>query len=271
MMRTFLGVPIESKGDVIGAFYLTEKRRRGQFTDADQTIIETLAAHAAVAVENARLLERSRELTIVEERNRLARELHDAVNQTLFSVALAAETAAMLVDEQPERAKEQMAAVRELARAAMDEMRSLIFELRPAELETDGLGPTLEKHVQVLKRIYGPEIELAVEGDRPLDPELEREVFRIAQEALGNALKHAEANRLNVRLQLDRRIVLSVSDNGSGFDPAGAQARRRLGLVSMRERAEALGGELTIESTPGEGTTVTLEADLDGRHSSSRR
>jgi signal transduction histidine kinase len=271
MMRTFLGVPIESKGEVIGAFYLTEKRRREHFTDADQAIIEKLAAHAAVAVENARLLERSRELTVVEERNRLARELHDAVNQTLFSVALAAETAALLVDEQPERAKAQMQGVRELARTAMDEMRSLIFELRPAELETDGLVPTLEKHVQVLRRVYKPEIELEVDGERPLDPELEREIFRIAQEALGNALKHAEADRLHVRLHLDNRIVLSVSDDGAGFDPAGSQARRRLGLVSMRERAESLGGELTIESAPGEGTTVTLEADLDGRHSGSRR
>jgi signal transduction histidine kinase len=271
MMRTFLGVPIVSKDEVIGAFYLTEKRRREQFTDADQAIIETLAAHAAVAIENARLLERSRELTIVEERNRLARELHDAVNQTLFSVSLAADTAAMLVETDPGRAQAQMEGVRELARTAMEEMRSLIFELRPAELEAEGLVPTLRKHVQVLARIYGREIDLEVDGERALEPELEREIFRIAQEALGNALKHSEADRLAVRLHVDRRLVLAVSDNGAGFDPDGPRARRHLGLVSMRERAEALGGELTIVSASGEGTTVTLEADLDGRNSSSRR
>jgi signal transduction histidine kinase len=271
MMRSFLGVPILSKGEVIGAFYLTEKRKREQFTEADQHLIESLAAHAAVAIENARLLERNRELTIVEERNRMARELHDAVNQTLFGVSLAAESAGMLVDTEPARAKAQMETVRELARTAMEEMRSLIFELRPAELEADGLVPTLRKHVAVLRRVYGREIELEVRGERRLEPDVEQEVFRIAQEALGNALKHSEARRLSVRLHLDGRIVLAVSDDGAGFDTSGPQARRHLGLVSMRERAQALGGELTIVSAAGEGTTVTLEADLDGRDSSSRR
>ncbi len=273
MMRSFLGVPILAKGEVIGAFYITEKRgrRRGQFTEADQQLIETLAAHAAVAIENARLHERSRELTIVEERNRLARDLHDAVNQTLFSVSLTAEAAALLVESDPARAKAQMETVRELARSAMEEMRSLIFELRPAELEADGLVPTLRKHVAVLRRVYGREIELDVHGERRLDAGLEQEVFRIAQEALGNALKHSEANRMTVRLNVDSRLVLSVTDDGTGFDPAGPRARRHLGLVSMRERAQALGGELTIVSSAGEGTTVTLEADLDGHDSSSRR
>lgn len=271
MMRSFLGVPISSKGEVIGAFYLTEKRKREQFTEGDLQLIESLAAHAAVAIENARLLERSRELTIVEERNRMARELHDAVNQTLFGVSLAAESAGMLVDTEPERAKAQMETVRDLARTAMEEMRSLIFELRPAELEADGLVPTLRKHIAVLRRVYGREIELDVHGERRLEPEVEQEVFRIAQEALGNALKHSDGQRLSVQLHLDGRLVLAVSDDGAGFDPAGPRAGRHLGLVSMRERAQALGGELTIVSAAGEGTTVTLEADVDGRDSSSRR
>ena len=271
MMRSFLGVPIVSKGEVIGAFYLTEKKRRVQFTENDQELIELLAAHAAVAIENAHLLERSRELSVVGERNRLARELHDAVNQTLFSVSLAAESAALLVETDTKRAKAQLETVRELTRAAMDEMRALIFELRPAELDADGLVPTLQDHVQVLRRVYGREIDLEVEGERRLEPDVEREVFRIAQEALGNALKHSEARRLAVRLHLNRRLLLTVTDHGPGFDPEGPQARRHLGLVSMRERAEALGGELTIASAAGAGTTVTLEAELDGRHSSSRR
>src|SRR2546421_5631027 len=165
-MRSFLGVPIVSGGEAIGAFYLTDKKgRRGSvFSDADQEVIETLAAHAAVAIQNARLYERSRELTVVEERNRLARELHDAVNQTLFSVSLTAHAAALLVESDPERAKQELAQIRELVRAAMAEMRSLIFELRPADVAADGLAVTLQKHVDVLRRVYGTEIELDADG-----------------------------------------------------------------------------------------------------------
>src|ERR671939_501173 len=141
----------------IGSFYLTDKKgeRGAVFDDADQELIETLAGHAAVAIQNARLYERSRELTVVEERNRLARELHDAVNQTLFSVSLTADAAALLVDTEPEKAKRQLREVRELVRAAMDEMRSLIFELRPGDVGSDGLAVTLQKHVDVLRRVDG--------------------------------------------------------------------------------------------------------------------
>ncbi len=261
-MTSFLGVPILSRGTIIGAFYLTDKRPR--FTDADQELIETLATHAAIAIENARLFERSRELSIVEERNRLARELHDAVTQTLFSVALTAEAAATLVDADPEAARRQIQAVQELARDAMQEMRSLIFELRPGDLGTDGLVPTLRKHVDVLRRVYGTDVELEVDGERRLDAALEKEVFRVAQEALSNALKHSGAGRVRVQVQMpDGRIVLTVSDDGAGFDPETAPVRsRRLGLVSMRERAEALGGSLSVESRPGAGTRVRLEVPL---------
>ncbi len=273
-MRSFLGVPIVSKGAVIGAFYLTDKRgrKRAVFTDADRQLIELLAAHAAVAIENTRLAERSRELTVVEERNRLARELHDSITQSLFSLGLTAEAAAMLVDTDPARAKEQMETVRDLARSVLEEMRSLIFELRPAELEADGLPATLRKHVEVLRRVHGREIELAVDLDRRLDTEVEREVFRVTQEALANALKHAQARRLAVRLACpDGRLSLTVEDDGSGFDLSSPQAGRHLGLVAMRERAEALGAALTIDSAPGRGTSVTLEVDTERGNSRSRR
>jgi signal transduction histidine kinase len=266
-MRSFLGVPIVAKGEVVGAFYLTDKKggQRALFTEADEQLIELLAAHAAVAIENARLYERSRELTIVEERNRLARELHDAVSQSLFSVSLTAEAAAQLVGSDPERARDQLAIVRDLTRTAMDEMRSLIFELRPAELGEDGLASTLRKHVHVLRSVYGKEINLEVDGQRPLRPEVEKEVFRIAQEALANALKHARPERVEVSLRLpDGRLRLAVVDDGAGFDPASPRAGKRLGLSSMRERAEALGGELVVTSQPGAGTTVMLEVDIGG-------
>lgn len=271
-MHSFLGVPIVSKGTVIGAFYLTDKRgRRGaQFTEDDERVIEALAAHAAIAIENARLHERSRELSTVEERKRLARELHDSVTQTLFSLSLTAEAAAAHLDSDAAQARAELDQLRELARAAMEEMRALIFELRPAELEADGLVPALRKHVEVLRRVYDRRIELVVDGERRLEPALEKGVFRIAQEALGNALRHAEAERIEVGIRMpDGSVELSVSDDGRGFDPIEAQVTsRRLGLVSMRERAEELAGELRIDSHLGGGTTVRLEVsrrDADSR------
>jgi signal transduction histidine kinase len=262
-MRTFLGVPIVSRGDVIGAFYLTEKRggRCEQFTAEDQDLIRTLAAHAAIAIENARLHERSRELSTIEERKRLARELHDSVTQTLFSIGLTAEAATELLDAEPDRAREQLGHLQELTRTAMLEMRSLIFELRPAELETEGLAGALRKHVEVLRRLHDQEIELTVDGDRRLPPDVERALLRIAQEALGNALRHADAGHVRLALEArDSHVMLRVDDDGRGFDPDEAATRsRRLGLTSMRERADALGGTLTIDSAPGRGTTVEAE------------
>jgi signal transduction histidine kinase len=142
----------------------------------------------------------------------------------------------------------------------MDEMRSLVFELRPAELGSDGLVATLRKHVEVLRRVHGQAIDFEVQGERPLGAAAEREVLRIAQEALTNALKHADAERLAVRLAFpDGRVELAVSDDGAGFDPNAPAAGRHLGLVSMRERARAIGGRLEVDSRPGAGTTVRLE------------
>ncbi len=268
-MRTFLGVPIVSRGEVIGAFYLTEKKgeRGAEFTDEDEELIRTLAAHAAIAIENARLYERSRELSTIEERKRLARELHDSVTQTLFSIGLTAEAASELVEADPARARAQLGHLQELTRAAMAEMRSLIFELRPAELETEGLAAALRKHVEVLRRLYQQQIELRVEGDRRLPPDVEKGLLRIAQEALGNALRHSCASHVLLTLDAhDSRVELGVADDGSGFDPDEAvQRSRRLGLTSMRERAEALGGTLSIDSKPGKGTRITVEVRTGGR------
>jgi signal transduction histidine kinase len=259
-MRSFLGVPIVARGGIIGALYLTDKEGAEQFSGADERLIVLLAAHAAIAIENARLHERSRELSIVEERNRLARELHDSVTQQLFGVVLAAESAGELL-ERGEAAGEQLGRVQALARGAMEELRSVVFELRPASLEAEGLGQVLRKHVDVLRRVTGREIELRVASPPSLRPAAAGQVFRIAQEALQNALRHAGAERIEVRLEDGGgRLALSVADDGRGFDASAPGLRgRRLGLTSMEERAAELGGRLAIESRPGEGTTVRLE------------
>jgi signal transduction histidine kinase len=260
-MRSFLGVPIVSGGEAIAAFYLTDREGADQFDDTDQRLIEMLAPHAAVAIENARLMERSRELSIVEERNRLARELHDSVSQKLFGLVLTAESAATLLERDTGAAAEQVARLGELAQEALAELRGLIFELRPPSLEEEGLAATLRKHVDMVRRVHGRDIELRIAGSARPAPEAEGDMLRIAQEALNNALRHADAGRIELRYEArDHRLVVTVADDGIGFDPAAPGVRsRRLGLTSMEERARALGGTLSVVSRPGEGTTVTLE------------
>jgi signal transduction histidine kinase len=260
-MHSFLGVPIVAPEGVIGAFYLTEKEGESNFTIADQELIQLLAAHAAIAITNARLYEQSRELSILSERNRLALELHDAVSQKLFSLVLNAEAAATLLDRDANEARAQVVKLQELATQALDELRSLIFELRPPDLERDGLCGALRKHVDVLRRLQPTQIEL--KGDLELAPDLRRDqdVFRIAQEALQNALRHAHATHILLRLRAeDGRLLLDVEDDGVGFDPDAADVRsQRLGLTSMEERAQRLGARLEVRSAQGAGTTVHLE------------
>ena len=266
-MRSFLGVPIVAPEGVIGAFYLTEKESGGNFDAADQAVIELLAAHAAIAITNAGLNERSRELSMLEARNRVALELHDAVSQKLFSLVLTAEAAGTQLERDPGVARAHVERLRVLASEALEELRSLILELRPPELARDGLCGALRKHVEMLRRLHHVEIDVDIDdtvgaaaggGHGARDSE----VFRVAQEALQNAIRHAAPGRLGVRLgRRDGRLELEVSDDGAGFDPAEPELRaRRLGLTSMEERAQRLGGTLEIRSAPGAGTTVRLEA-----------
>jgi signal transduction histidine kinase len=262
-MRSFLGVPIIAAEGVIGAFYLTDKEGAAEFGAADQELIELLASHAAIAITNARLYERSRELSILSERNRLALELHDAVSQKLFSVVLTAEAAATLLERDRGATRAQIERVGELAREALDELRSLIDELRPADLERDGLTGTLRKHVEVLRPLHAAELELELaEAASAGNAERDHELLRIAQEAIQNALRHASARRVGIRLaERGQGIELEVADDGIGFDPSAPQLRaRRLGLTSMEERARRVGGELEIRSQPGRGTTVRVRA-----------
>jgi signal transduction histidine kinase len=261
-MRSFLGVPIVIRDEVLGAVYLTEKEDGSMFSAADQKLIQLLAAHAAIAIENARLYQRSRELSIIEERNRLARELHDSVTQRLFGVALAAESASTLLGRDPGAVE--LGRVSELARGAMEELRAVVFELRPGSLEAEGLATVLRKHVEVLRRVSGQQIELRVCDVPRLAPGPATQVLRIAQEALGNAMRHSAAKRISVKLGgADGRLFMKVIDDGCGFDPAGPEVRgQRLGLTSMEERATELGGTLTVSSEIGAGTTVRLEVPV---------
>ena len=263
-MGSFLGVPIVFKGDVIGAFYLTDKVGAAEFSADDEELVGVLAAHAAVLMEHARLYEQSRELSVLDERNRLARELHDAMTQTLFSLRLTVEAAASLLPDDPARAAAELANARDLLDAAFSELRVLIFELRPPALEDDGLAATLAKHLAVVGRAHGLAVAVSAAGQAQVPAHVERELFRIVQEAVSNAVRHARASSLDVSLVFGGSAVrASVRDDGAGFDPGARGVRsRHLGLTSMRERAAALGGRLVVDSAAGEGTTVRVEVPL---------
>jgi signal transduction histidine kinase len=267
-MRSFLGVPIVAPEGVIGAFYLTEKESAATFDARDRELIELLASHAAIAITNARLYERSRELSILSERNRLSLELHDVVSQKLFSLNLAAEAANTLLDRGADEARPQLQRVRDLAREALAELRSLIFGLRPAELERDGLEGVLRKEATMLQRVHGVTVRIDSDGEAPgIEPACAGGILRIVEEALHNAVAHAEAHTVTVHLHgSEHAMRVEVSDDGIGFDPTDPELRsRHLGLTSMEERALELGGTLTLDTRPGRGTVVSLEVPVNGR------
>jgi signal transduction histidine kinase len=263
-MTDFLGMPITDGDEILGELFLANKNAPGGFTADDEDLLRLLAAHAAIALVNARLHERDRELSIVEERNRISRELHDAVSQKLFSLRLTADAAGALLAERPERAAAELDTVRRLAAEVAEELHAIVDGLRPPALVGDGLDVALRKQIELLDRVHEAEVRF-VGGPIPrLTEGCEQTAYRIAQEALHNALRHAKADLIEVDLTCrDGVVLLTVSDNGVGFDAADrAHAARRLGLASMRERARLSGGSLTVTSRPEGGTLVRLEVPV---------
>ncbi|MEU3992230.1 GAF domain-containing sensor histidine kinase [Streptomyces platensis] len=265
-MSDFLGLPVADGDEILGALFLANKRCPKPaggcgFTEEDERLLGILAQHAAIALTNARLYERSRELTIAGERARLAHELHDAVAQKLFSLRLTAQAATALVDRDPARAKDELHQVAALAAEAADELRAAVIELRPAALDEDGLVATLRSQAQVLDRAHSARVTFEAHSVRALPAAQEEAVLRVAQEALHNALRHSGAKTVEVSLARDGQgALLRIADDGCGFDPrAVRRAGRHLGLVSMHDRAGGVGGKLTVESEPGKGTAVEME------------
>jgi signal transduction histidine kinase len=227
----------------------------GSFDSRKADLAMAVANQAAVAIENARLYEQASSVAALEERQRLARELHDSVSQALYGIALGAQTARQLLDEDA-RAVAPVDYVLSLAEAGLAEMRALIFELRPESLESEGLVAALEKQAAAARARYSLDLvaTLPAEPDAPLV--VKEALYRIAQEALHNVVKHARPG--HVHLRLDARpseLRLEVADDGVGFEVDG-EFPGHLGLRSMRERAEAVRGSLTIESQPGLGSRV---------------
>ena len=274
----FLGVPVKDGGEVLAIIFAANKvvpeagpgtgpGAGTQFTARDEELLSLFAAHAAIALTNARLSERSRELSVLEERSRLAGDLHDAVSQKLFSLRVRARAAAVLAGRDPARAAAEMEAVAQLGAEAHAELRAVIDGLAPPELGEAGLAESLRRYAVLAGRAHGVAVGFEAAVLPVLGERQEAALYRVAQEALHNALRHAGAGRIAIALSRSpRRVILEVTDDGAGF---AAGAPEGLGFASMRGRAAAVGGTLTIRSAPGAGTTVRLAVPL-GRYPAPR-
>lgn len=259
-LQLVIGVPLMAKGRALGALALGTHTPRSVAPE-ELSLLAAIGQQIGVAIENARLHEQAQQLAVVQERNRLARDLHDAVTQALYGVTLYAEAAArQLASGQKSMATNHLGEIRGIAQEALREMRLLIFELRPPILQREGLAAALQARLEAVEGRAGLETEFKMDGHGWLSPEIEEGLYRVAQEALNNALKHAHAGNVTVCLHQNQRdVVLVIADDGIGFDPTTARAGGGFGLRGMQERAARLGGKLTIQSSIGEGTKVKVE------------
>jgi signal transduction histidine kinase/predicted hydrocarbon binding protein len=256
--QTYLGVPLRSRGRTLGVLSVLGEAGRC-FADQEVSLLTHIADEVGIAVENAQLYRQAEQLAVVKERQRLARELHDSVTQALYSLTLLSEAARRMAGTgELRQAQEPLHRLNAIAQQALKEMRLLVYELRPLVLKREGLVGALQHRLDAVERRAGVEARLLVQGDVKLPSEVEEGLYRIAQEALNNALKHAAANTVTVTIHADEEMVeLKVVDDGAGFDSQTVSAGGGMGLTIMRERTEKIGARLQVESILGQGTAVT--------------
>jgi len=271
---SLVAVPMVTKGQCIGVLEVLNKKSGEGFDENDRDILYALAGQAAIAIVNARLYqevqeEKDRIIALEEDvRKELARDFHDGPAQTLAAMIMGIELLEALPVRTPKSVAEGLTELKTMATKTLHQVRNMIFELRPVILKTQGLEPALLSYVERLREAEDMNIHLKVEGlAERLSPKLEEICFSIIQEAISNVKRHA--NEKNVWLTAVRRgdeFQVVVKDDGEGFDPVKVEQsydrRGKLGLLNMRERAEMIGGRLSIESAPGKGTTITLDVPL---------
>ena len=262
-MHSFLGVPITVKGQAVGDLYLTNKRGVAEFGMDDQRLVERFAAHAGLAIENARLSERVQALAVVEERERIGRDLHDGVIQRMYGVALGLDDVAELASRDPVAAGERIDRAIDALHEAIAEVRTFIYGLRPG-LDTAGsLGSALESLAEETRLNTTIEIDVAAQRVAKLSPVARGELLSIAREALSNVVRHAGATRATIEVAAsDGKLRLVIADDGAGFDVTAPVPDGHHGLANMRRRAESLGGALVAESASGAGTRIIVTVPL---------
>ena len=261
--RSVLAVPLLVKEEVYGGLVLYYSKPR-QLSEEEIGLAVTLADHAALAIENARLRTQVRQTAVTTERNRLARDLHDSVAQALYSMTLYVEATnrAMAAGKHDVVAKN-MRELHDMAHEAMLDMRLLIFELHPPVLEDEGLVAALQARIAAVETRGGVQAQVCVDEERRLPLPIEEALYWITQEALNNAVKHAKARHVTVHLRFDKeKVYLEVQDDGLGFDAAEAKHAGGLGMRGIKERVQQIDAKLHINSIPEEGTTVKVEVEL---------
>jgi signal transduction histidine kinase len=272
---SLLCVPMITKRKVIGVLQLLNEESGKYFTNADQEILITFAAQSAVAIENARLYQSLREehdrLIVVEEdvRHQLARDLHDGPTQLLAAIIMSANFVKEAIKHDSlEHAIKELNEMLPVAEKALHQVRTLLFNLRPVILETQGLVPALDTYAQRLREVEGLNTVLNATGEfGRLSHNAEVAIFSIVQEAISNAKKHAQASRIDIEVTpSDDNLTVVVRDDGVGFDVKAVtgryEERGSLGMLNMQERAELVDGELSLSSQPGKGTSISLQLPL---------
>ncbi len=262
--RTWMRVPLIYRDEVIGLLTL-HFSEPDYYSTHHANLALTFAGHAAVAIENARLYQQARQLAALEERQKLARELHDSVSQVLYGIALGARTARALLKRDPGKVEEPLEYISSLAEAGLAEMRALIFELRPETLQQSGLVAALSKQIEVMRSRHHLKVEMSLGQEPEVSFEVKEAIYRVAQEAFHNVVKHARARQISIALASGQGLLkMEIRDDGVGFDTT-AEFPGHLGLRSMRERVELAKGEFSLESLPGQGTAIKVAFPLDPR------
>ncbi len=257
--------PLQTHGHVLGMLVLMRPYLK-EIPTRMSILVQALSENIAVLLENRQLQSKTRTLAIMEERRRLASELHDSITQSLFTLSLTACGLRATLANKPGVDLQPLDMLIEQTKVLQTEMRTLINELRPVDLDAGNLDSALRQHAQSLRRAAGTRVKLSIQGDtRYLPLVVQQNLNRIAQEALSNIARHAQANEAEITLEIrDQMVTLTIHDDGVGFDPLAVarQPMGSLGLTSMRERAEMLGGVLLVRSQPGGATSITVRIPL---------
>jgi len=261
-LASYAGIPILARGEARGVFSLFANDK-DTFNAEEMALLVSIADHLGIGIDNAILYERSRESAALEERNRLARDLHDSVSQSLYSMTLMTGTTKKMIERGSDldSVKNSVERLGDTAHRALKEMRLLLFELRPAVLESEGLIGALQHRIETVEKRVGVQVDLQAKGLPELPNYVEDALYHIAMEALNNVVKHAESKMVTIKfMSHDNSVIMEIADDGVGFDTDLLQ--RGLGLRNMRERGQMLKSEVVVESKPGKGTRVTVEVEL---------
>ena len=266
-MKSFLGVPITTKGTTVGRLYLTEKTTAPEFSEEDQALVETFALHAGIAMENARLHEQVRRLAVVDERERISKDLHDGIIQNMYAVSLSLEDVPDLMTEDQAEAEARVERAIDSIHMSIQDIRNFIFGLRPELLEGMSLGAGLAALIEEYRHSATVDFDLRIPDPPPELPNaVTSQLLAVATEALSNIVRHSGASAATIEVQPIATDMdgwqLRIEDNGVGFDTGPMGRFGHQGLTNMRERAAQLGSEVRIDSQPGMGTTVTVQVPI---------